>query len=229
MDTLKILLAATVALLVGALAVALNKGGSGKDEDKTEYAEIKLEIEKLRLERENLEQQRRLQMLQDATLRTREAAPSPPPIPTMTAANDEAAMAKIQELEAQNAALEAGKAKAEHKADVADKEAAFVGGAMLERHDKTERRRRQIANAMLMATVKEWAEDPNSGAFAIIDVVERDKVQQGTQLSVRRKDGILGKLRVDSVTVEGVIANAVTAFPGPKPEPGDDLILDPEE
>lgn len=225
MDTLKILLAATVALLVGALAVALNKnGGSGKDEEKTEIAKINLEIEKLRMERENLEQQRQLQNLRDAN----RVAVAPAPAPAIS---DQAAMDKIRELEAQNAALEASNAKAERKVDVLDKEAAYMSGAgaaILSGHDKSERRARQISNAMLMATVKEWHDD-DLGGFAVINIVEASTVQVGTVLSVRRKSGILGKLRVEKIEADGVIASASTAFPGPKPDAGDDLILDPEE
>ncbi len=226
MDTLKILLAATVALLVGALAVALNKNSSGKDGDKTELAQIQLEIEKLRMERENLEQQRQLQTLRDAT-----RVPVAPPVAAAPAINDQAAMDKIRELEAANAALEASNAKNERKVDVLDKEAAYMSGAgaaILSGHDKSERRIRQVANAMLMASVKEWHDD-ELGGFAVVNIVENDKVQVGTVLSVRRNSGILGKIRIESITGEGVVASAATGFPGPKPEAGDDLILDPSE
>jgi hypothetical protein len=220
MDTLKILLAATVALLVGALAVALNKGGNGKEAESAEIAGIKLEIEKLRMERENLEAQRRLQTLQEANAK----APAAPAAPAI---NDQAIAEKIAELEAKNAALEASTAKAERKAETADQEAAFVGGQMLERRDNELRRARLISQATPMARVALWQADQG---FAVVEVLEQDSVQEGTVLSVRRKTGILGKLKIDSITIEGAIANPVTTFPnGIQPEPGDDLIMDPME
>jgi len=46
---------------------------------------------------------------------------------------------------------------------------------------------------------------------------------------VRRNTGILGKVKITSVSIEGAIANAVSSFPGLKPQAGDDLILDPME
>lgn len=221
MDTLKILLAATVALLVGALAVAFNKNNSPKAEERTEIAELKLEIEKIRMERENLEQQRRLELLKEANNR------APLPAPTAPAVNDQAVMEKIAELEAKNAALEATTAKAERKAETADQEAAFVGGQMLERRDNELRRARLIKDAMPMARVALWQEDQG---FAVVEILEQNNVQEGTVLCVRRKTGILGKLKVDSITIEGAIANPVTAFPdGATPQPGDDLIMDPME
>jgi hypothetical protein len=225
MDTLKILLAATVALLVGALAVALNKGGAGKDGEKSEYAEIKLEIEKLRMERENLEAQRKLEELRSASVKAA-ATPSPAAAPSI---NEQAALEKIAQLEAEKAAADTAAAKAERKAETYSEEAAFVGGQVLERRDNELRRARLIKDAMRMATVAEWVEEGEFGGFATVQILERDNVQVGTVLSVRRNTGILGKIKIESISMEGVIANPVTAFPGPKPQAGDDLIIDPME
>lgn len=225
MDTLKILLAATVALLVGALAVALNKGGSnGKNEESTEYAKLQLEIEKIKMERENLEAQRKLQMMQEAN-RTA-STPTPAPVAAAPAVNEQAIADKIAELEAKNAALEASTAKAERKAETYSEEAALVGGQMLERRDNELRRARLISQATPMARVAVWEE---ANGFAVVEILEQDSVQEGSVLAVRRKTGILGKLKIDRITIEGAIASPTTAFPGPKPEPGDDLIMDPME
>ncbi|WP_367874222.1 hypothetical protein [Luteolibacter sp. Populi] len=219
MDTLKILLAATVALLIGALAVAYKDGGPEKDTSKSEIAELKLEFEKLRMERDTLEQQRKLQALQDA------AAKAPvyqAPAPAPSAAENAA-------LQDQIAKLEEEKAKAERNAETANNEAAFVGGQVLEHRDGELRRARMIKDALPMARIKEWVDDPQAGSFGVIEVLQEASVQQESVLCVRRNTGILGKVKITSVSIEGAIANAVSSFPGLKPQAGDDLILDPME
>jgi len=167
MDTLKILLAATVALLIGALAVAYKDGGPEKDTSKSEIAELKLEFEKLRMERDTLEQQRKLQALQDAAAKSAAAAPAPAPAPSA------AENAALQE---QIAKLEADKAKAERNAETANNEAAFVGGQVLEHRDGEMRRARMIKDALPMARIKEWVDDPQAGSFGVIEVLQEASV-----------------------------------------------------
>jgi hypothetical protein len=217
MDTLKILLGATVALLIGALAVAYKDGPAEKGASKDELAEIKLEIEKLRMEQDALVEQRRLQALKDATAQAA-AQPAPAPAP---------APAELAALQEQIAKLEAEKAKAERNADTANNEAAYVAGHVLEQRDNEGRRARMIRDAMLIGRIKEWVDDPQLGGFATVEILMPDMVQPETILCVRRNSGILGRLKVGEMSIEGAIATPQGSFPEAKPQPGDELILDP--
>ncbi|MEK7952756.1 hypothetical protein [Luteolibacter soli] len=219
MDTLKILLGATVALLLGALGVSLyNQKAPAQSADSVEKAELMRQIEELRLEQDRLQIEKQRLALQQA------AAQAPPvvvPAPSSTPAADVAAM------QDQIAQLQADKEKAERDAATADREAAFVGGREIENHDKEARRARLISQALVIARVKEWVESPDAGTFATVDIVMPENVQPGTILCLRRKTGILGRLKIGDVNIEGAIANPVSAFTETRPQAGDELILDP--
>lgn len=216
MDTLKILLGATVALLLGALAVSYKNLGTGAGSaEKTELADVKRQLAELQLEQERLETARQRQVLEVA------AAQAPPVAATPPAAADMEAMKE------QIAQLQAEKDKAERDAETADREAAFVGGKMLESRDKEARRARMIKDALLIARVKEWVEDPQLGGFATIDIIMPENVQPGSVLCIRRNTGILGRLKVGEMSIEGAIANPVGVFPEARPQAGDELILEP--
>ena len=83
-----------------------------------------------------------------------------------------------------------------------------------------------INDALLIARVKEWVEDPQFGGFATLSIERPDNVQSGTVLAIRRNGGILGKLKVTDVGIDGAVANPLVAFGAVKPQPGDELILD---
>jgi len=85
-----------------------------------------------------------------------------------------------------------------------------------------------IAEALLVAKVREYVEDPDYGGFATIDVTMPEQVQPGTILAIRRKTGILGQLKVSDVSAEGAIANPLPGFGPIEPQPGDELILPPQ-
>jgi hypothetical protein len=216
MDTLKILLGATVALLLGALAVSYkNSSAPVKPVAKNEQAELLRQIEELRLEQDRLQIEKQRMMIQEA------AAQAPPVVAQAPAA----APAEIAAMQEQIAELQMEKEKAERDAETADREAAFVGGKMLEGRDQEARRARMIRDSI--ARIKEWVEDPEFGGFATIDVMMPDNVQPGTILCIRRNTGILGKLRVGEMSIEGAIANPLGGFPEAQPQAGDELILEP--
>lgn len=218
MDTLKILLGATVALLLGALGVSLyNQKAPASSADSVEKAELMRQIEELRLEQDRLQ-------IEKQRLALQQAAAVAPPVTTPAASPPAADVAAMQD---QIAQLQAEKEKAERDAETADREAAFVGGKVLESRDKEARRARLISQALVIARVKEWVENPEVGGFATLDIVMAENVQPGTVLCLRRNTGILGRLRVDDVSIEGAIANPVTAFTETRPQAGDELILDP--
>lgn len=223
MDTLKILLGATVALLFGALAVSYrNATPTPSGADKGELAEMKRQLLEIQIEQDRLETERQRRMLQEASVQM-----SLVPTPSENAAAIAVADAEREAMRLQIAALQEEKERAERDAETADREAAFVGGKMLESRDKEARRARMISQAMVIARVKEWVEDPQFGGFATIEIIMQENVQPGTILCVRRNTGILGRLKVGETTIEGAIANPVGTFPEARPQAGDELIIEP--
>ena len=216
MDTLKILLGATVALLLGALAVSYkNINAPAKPAAQNEQKELLRQIEELRLEQDRLQ-------IEKQRMEIQQAAAQAPPVPAPVAEP-----AEIAAMQAQIAELEKEKEKALRDAETADREAAFVGGKMLEGRDQEARRARMIRDSLVIARIKEWVEDPQFGGFATVEIIMPDNVQPGSVLCVRRNTGILGRLRVGEMTIEGAIANPVGTFPEARPQAGDELILEP--
>jgi hypothetical protein len=216
MDTLKILLGATVALLLGALAVSYkNINAPAKPAAQSEQKELLRQIEELRLEQDRLQIEKQRMELQ-------QAAAQAPPVPAPVAEP-----AQIAAMQQQIADLEKEKEKAMRDAETADREAAFVGGKMLEGRDQEARRARMIRDSLVIARIQEWVEDPQFGGFATIEIIMPDNVQPGSVLCVRRNTGILGRLRVGEMSIEGAIANPVGTFPEARPQAGDELILEP--
>lgn len=216
MDTLKILLGATVALLLGALAVSYkNINAPAKPAAQSEQKELLRQIEELRLEQDRLQIEKQRMELQ-------QAAAHAPPVPAPVAEP-----AQIAAMQQQIADLEKEKEKALRDAETADREAAFVGGKMLEGRDQEARRARMIRDSLVIARIQEWVEDPQFGGFATIEIIMPDNVQPGSVLCVRRNTGILGRLRVGEMSIEGAIANPVGTFPEARPQAGDELILEP--
>jgi hypothetical protein len=219
MDTLKILLGATVALLLGALAVSYqNINPPAKPAAKAEQVELLRQIEELRLEQDRLQIEKQRMVIREAA-----AQQAPPPVPAVAAA----APAEIAAMQEQIAELQREKERAERDAETAEREAAFVGSKMLEGRDQEARRARMIRDSLVIARIREWIEEPEFGGFATIDIVMPDNVQPGTVLCIRRNTGILGKLRVGEMSIEGAIANPLTTFPEAQPQAGDELILEP--
>jgi len=215
-DTLKILLGATMALLIGALLVFANRMQSGVDEaSPQDVAVMRQQLFEMQqeLERLSLEKQRR-------TLRNAVENPSDSDLVTRGEAKE-----TVVELEERLEQLEAEAIDLRTEAAVAESEANFLTGRYTESRNKQQRRARVINDAMRIATIKEWVEDPTYGGFAILSVDRADNVQTGTVLAIRRNGGVLGTLKVSEVSIDGAIANPVSTFTEVKPEPGDELIL----
>lgn len=213
MDTLKIMLGATIALLLVAVGVSykgMNQQVRNAPDDeirdmRRQLLEMEQEGERLKLERE-----RRV---------LREAAAEPKPTDAVTREDAAVFAERLAQLE-----LETEEAKVQ--ADRAEKETDFLLDKRNESKSKDARRVRVINEALRIATVKEWVEDPQFGGFAILDVEREDNVQSGTILAIRRNGGILGKLQVTELGIDGAVANPVTVFGEVKPQPGDELILE---
>ncbi|MGE9270721.1 MAG: hypothetical protein ACQKBU_07945 [Verrucomicrobiales bacterium] len=215
-DTLKILLGATMALLIGALLVFANRMHDGVEQTAPEeVAAMRQQLFEMQqeLERISLEKQRR-------TLRDAVETPGPSDLVTRGEAQE-----TVIELEERLAELEEEAAELRNDAAVAESEAGLLTQRYTESRSKMQRRSRVINEALQIATIKEWVDDPTYGGFAVLSVERPDNVQSGTVLAIRRNGGILGTLRVGEVTFDGAIANPITSFAEVKPEPGDELIL----
>lgn len=214
MDTIKILLGATVALLLGALLVSWN--GFRKDvknEPPAELAKIQQQIQEVREEQARLKKERERILFGDpaapqAEDTAEEAITDPADVPEMAGAvfaDEEVSMANADEAPAP----ELAPADPVAPPPVASDEA----------------RAELIKSAPAVAKVGEWVDD---GGFAIVQVLDPAVVKSDAILCVRRNSGILGRLKIGEVTPEGAIANAVSQFAGPKPQPGDELIVEPQ-
>lgn len=222
MDTMKILLGATIALLIGALALSLQGMKEGvRNTSPDEIARLKQQVDELRIDKERLQLEREIQLLRN----------SPPQQQTVSAPANTAEMDAMRaELAATELALreiELEKAKAERDADVYRDEAGEIGRRELEKADNNLRRARLIKDALLMGRVMEYEEN-EYGDFVTVEVLMPENVRPGTILAIRRNTGILGQLRVADVSSEGAIANIMPGFGPVKPQPGDELILPPQ-
>ena len=218
MDTIKILLGATVALLLGALVVSWN--GFQKDvknEPPAELAKIQQQIQEVREEQARLKKERERILFGDpvapqAGETAEDAITDPADVPEMAGAvfaDEEASMADAGADGAATLAQEPASADPVAPPPPASDEA----------------RAELIKNSPVVAKVGEWVDD---GGFAVVQVLDPAVVKADAILCVRRNSGILGRLKIGEVTPEGAIANAVSQFAGPKPQPGDELIVEPQ-
>lgn len=219
MDTMKVLLGATIALLVGAVVLSyqgMQQGGNHASSD--EISRLKKQIDELRLEQDRLQIEKQMQQLKAAE------ATSPPP----TNAERDALRAELAAKEAEIARIAEERANAERDTKLADAEELEMDKRNLEKGDSELRRARLIADALLMGRVREFAEDPEYGSFVTFEVLMPENVQQGSVLAIRRNTGVIGQIRVSEITVEGAIGNLLPGFGNFKPQAGDELILPPQ-
>lgn len=217
MDTMKLLLGATVALLLGALAVSWQGMNNGvKNTSPDELARLKSQVAELRKEQDKLQMEKQLQQLK--------AAAPVVPTPVSNAAEIEAVKAQLEANKAALAQIEAEKAAKKLEQD----EEGLISQRDLEKGDAELKRARMIAQALLIGKVREYINDAQSGDFITFDVLMPEQVQAGTILGIRRKTGILAHFKVSDVTAEGGIANPMPGFGPVQPQPGDELILPPQ-
>ena len=221
MDTMKLLLGATVALLLGALAVSWQGMNNGiKDTSPDEIARLKKQVAELRAEQDKLQLEKQLQQLK--------ATPAPAPTPASNAAEIEAMKAQMEANKAALAQIEEDKNKAKRDAKVEQDEEGLLGQRDKEKGDAELRRARMIGEALLIGRIKEYVEDAQYGGFITFEIAMPEQVQVGTVLAIRRKTGILGQLKVSDVSADGGIANPLPGFGPVEPKVGDELILPPQ-
>jgi hypothetical protein len=217
MDTMKLLLGATVALLLGALAVSWQSMNSGvRNTPPDEIARLKKQVAELRQEQDKLQLEKKIQQLKSA----------PAPTPVSNAAEIEAMKLQVEANKRALAEIEEDKAKRDTK--ILEGEEGLLNQRDKENADSELKRARMIGQALLIGRVLEYIDDAQSGGFITFEVLMREQVQVGTILAIRRKTGILGQLKVSDVTAEGGIANPLPGFGPVQPKAGDELILPPQ-
>jgi hypothetical protein len=209
-DTIKILLAAVVALLLGALVMSWkNFRHEEKNAPPAELAKVREQIEEIRTEQERLRSERE-RILYGTPPKPAPAEAEPGGDPGQTAST-----------------LEEGQGSAVSP-EMTPATGTEAEPPVLPPAGKSpEERAKVIQAAPAVAKIAEWVEDKDIGSFATIQILIPDRVKADTMLCVRRNSGILGRLKVGDISPEGAIANAVSLFTGPKPQPGDELILEP--
>lgn len=220
MDTMKLLLGATVALLLGALAVSWQGMKTGvKNASSDEIARLEKQVRELRTEQDNLRMEKDIQRLRNA-----------PDAPGTSSAEIEALKIQLakNKLELDAIALKKAKDNEARDDEVAKAEELLLETREVGKRDPEFKRANMISQALLIGKVKEYAEDPALGGFIIFDVLMPEQVQAGTVLAIRRKTGVLGQFKVSEITPEGAVANPLPGFGTVKPAPGDELILPPQ-
>ncbi len=219
MDTMKLLLGATIALLLGALAVSWQGMNTGvKNTSASEIARLEKQVKELRAEQDKLALERQMLQLRSETVA----------IPTAGTNAAEIAAMKEKLEKGEDALRKLEEERIAREKLVLDQESLELDKREVEDGDKELRRARMISEALLMGKVKEYVEDPQYGGFVTFDILMPEQVQTGTIVAIRRKTGILGLLKVSDVTNEGAIANPLPGFGPVQPQIGDELILPPQ-
>ncbi|MFM2297753.1 MAG: hypothetical protein RL117_1460 [Verrucomicrobiota bacterium] len=224
MDTIKILLAITTTLLLAALAWSWQQQrDASKNAPSLELARITQQIAELEREEAIIQTEKQLRELGV----TSDSSPSPLNPTAATQVELENKAAKLREIEARNAALQAELEMKEKEAKLAKQEGGLIAQRDLEKSDRELRRARQISEALLMAKVMEFVNDPNTGSFVTIQLVMPEHVTVDTVLAVRRKDGIAGNVKVREIVGGEAIADVLPGIGPFAPQPGDELIVPP--
>lgn len=222
MDTIKLLLATTTALLLAALAWTWQTQSKlSKNAPAAELARIQKQIDDIKREEEILRSEKQLRSLGVPTRPTNNGVSN-------NNAELEDKAAKLREIEERNAALQLELEMKEKEVSVAKQEGGLIAQRDLEKTDKELRRARQISQALLMAKVMEYRNEPDTGAFITMQLVMPEHVTVDTILAVRRKDGIAGTVKVREIIGGEAIADVMPSVGPFVPEAGDELIVQPE-
>ncbi len=208
MDTMKVLLGATIGLLVAFVVLAFT------NLDKERSAEL----EELRL--------------QNAQLK---AAPAVVVQPLPTVAPQAAAKVPAEtqkELDRLKAELQAANDEALRRAEAAAKLAAEsqAPDPVLDEPTtlpaKMEKRALAVQNALLLGTVSSYNEDFNLVSFSI---TREGMIDRGMTIGIRRNTGIVGRIKVTDLEAGSGIGEAVigTFLGGLDIQVGDELIIPP--
>lgn len=214
MNITQILLGATAALLLAALGFSYMSMRNGEDGDNRKQRAVELL-------QENASYKAELKRLKSGQPLTSPVVPVEPPA--------QISVDKLKEIEIQNQLLREQVLRSEKKVQQAEEETLAMNERHVQKHDKAARRARLIAQAMLMAQVKEVAEQ--EGIFVIVlDVKMPQSVNVNTELAIRRGTGIIGRIMVSNMEEGAVFADPLPGtFPGGSVDVkvGDELIIPP--
>lgn len=214
MNTMSILLGATFALLLAAVVLSFQNMNHGiKNAPAEELARLQIQVEKLTIEQERWKLERDMQAIRNEK---------------GMGTNVDKIKAELAAKEAEIEALAEDKLNAEKKASTFQDEAALIGQRELEKGDNELRRARLIRDALLIGRVTEYIDDAQVGGVAAIQVLMPELIKAGDILAIRRNTGILGKLKITSVSADGAIGSPMPGFGPVVPEAGDELIIEPQ-
>lgn len=215
MDTTKSLLAITAALLLGALLYnwqTVQKEAQSAPMD--EISRLKRQIEEMRLEEYKLLTEKKLR--QESSF---DAHPRPEEVKTLEE--------KLQKAEADKEALAQEKERARNEAELARQETNAFAQRQPDNADKSQRRMRQVKDALLMGKVLEFVNDPTIGSFVSIEPLLPEHIHANTILGIRRSGEIIGQVKVRSIESDGAIADLMPSATPFTPLVGDELIIPP--
>jgi hypothetical protein len=219
MNTIKLLLGATVALLVA--AVILSWQGMNRDVKNAppdEITRLQKQVRELRAEQDLRQLEKQKQSLAGAST----------PASAGSTAELDAMKLQVEQNKRALEEIESQKEKDTRDSKVAQDEEGLLAQRGLESADNELRRARLISQSLLVGKVTEFIENAEYGDFVTFEILMAEQVKAGAIVAIRRKTGILGQLKVSEVSPEGAIANPLPGFGTVKPQIGDELILPPQ-
>lgn len=214
MNITQFLLGITAAVLLAALGFSWLSMRDGVEGDSRKQRAIELLQEKASYEAE-------IKRLRSGVPLTTPITPAAPPA--------QISAEKLKEMELANQLLREQVLRSEKKAQLAEEETLAMNERHVEKHDKAARRARLISQAMLMAQVKEVAQQDEIFVI-VLDVKMPQSVRMNTELAIRRGTGIIGRVTVSNIDDGAVFADPLPGtFPGGSVDikVGDELIIPP--
>jgi len=204
MNTVRILICATFALLIAALVHSYSTRGGTENKS---ISELKEELERVRLEK-SIERER-------AAATPAVYAPYTTPVPTAPAtfvsplapvtpavviqpAPSDSTLAEIAKLKAENASLKKKQSQQESENNMLHQEAGAIQNELRAQNKPEEARAAVIAQALVMARVSDY--DPESGII-VLDLVRAQNLITGQVLGIRRGSagGIIGRIKLGNI------------------------------
>ncbi|GAA5497085.1 hypothetical protein SAMN02745181_3716 [Rubritalea squalenifaciens DSM 18772] len=227
MNTMKILIGATFALLLAGLITSYQ---TMKNNEKSDPRAA--EIEKLEKRLAELEAAKN----SNAPLGSNNFSnnqygsggfqPQAVPNPLEQQAATQAAQLQIEKLKQEIAELKNDNEDSVKKADLAEREAQALLENEMDRRQPEMARANRIKQALLMARVEKWYEEEK----LVTILIERpEDVQSGLILAIRRNSGIIGRLQVGTVENNKAVADPIPGsfLGGVDIREGDELIVPP--
>ncbi len=217
MNVTQILLGSTAALLLVAIVLSYTDMQNGVAANGRAQSAAELMKENAQLQAEILQ-------LKSGNVTPIPPTPAPPKEELATSSISENELAQFRE---QNDLLKQQLEVEQNKREQAEADASALTERNHGKINQDERRAKLISIASLMAQVTEIAEEGDITVI-VLDVIIPQAVQLGTELAIRRGNGIAGKLSVTNIADGTVFADPILgSFPGGEVDVkiGDELII----